>query len=975
MSDAPLYPDDEGDKKKWKKRKSTRRKHKIHPEANGDVQSVDSLELRPGPALLTSGADTDVTGDGKKQSSKGFGGKIKSAVDVFRIGQKVQEGADKFKELKTKKWKPTSQTIKRGEQGVLGIERDPIPDPFKPNPHNEELISYFAQLASDTKEDTNVDLEFVEIILHRGANVNCTDKHGQTILHEACRAWEIDVAQFLIENGADVNKADLHGRSPMHVAAAVDYPEMLMLLSENGGNIECLTKGENQTPMHYAARNDACSALRVLQKAGANIHCRDYKGRTPLQVAAELDRSETAKFLLELGADASDKDDAGQPALVLMIVKMPAVAGEALNQLHLMDRANRKQYYDLHHLEPAKPDEKESNSRTALQVVVQYNQLDLIMHPVMQRLIDVKWEKFGKYGVAKQVVFALAYIIIWTVIALALEEPVVYNIPDDIWRMVLGVCAVALTVYQIALELQEFYDSKKKFEGWKKWRIGEIKRDYQYCHPRWPQESSFLQSEVEAIKDQSPEYFSDPWNYFDWFVYAQLMCIAIMHSVDIFVDAQGLSMITKRIFAVTIIFLWLRFMKTARAFRALGPFIVMLGNIAIDLARFAFLYVEFYIPYACAFWMIFGGTTVQGMATVDQLMFTLFRMTLVDEYDYEGMKDVDIVMAYILVTTFLMFSAILCLNLLIALLSDTFQRVYDNAKSNAVMQQASIILSIEDGLKDKKTRKFRRFIHTECAPDTQFYDDDQTTAEGDELQKVTFQIKDALDELSEHLTNDTALQDAVNTAATMQEDISELHNKQDKCTRQMKKMNQEMKEMKQLIENLISAHNTASSRKPSISKPSSNQVSPRHPEPTGYHHGTSDSSDDDGKHTPSKPRFARKRTSTPSGMQKGSQGYRVYSPRQPSLGLDSMLSQSFTLGPHKLPSVLLPSHEEPHIDESERLQQLRKEKQKEHRLRKEKEELFQQQQDGGGASHDRHSVNSVQVSVSQNKGGDSTTDC
>ena len=33
--------------------------------------------------------------------------------------------------------------------------------------------------------------------------------------------------------------------------------------------------------------------------------------------------------------------------------------------------------------------------------------------------------------------------------------------------------------------------------------------------------------------------------------------------------------------------------------------------------------------------MIFGKSGVQGMETVDQLMFTLFRMTLVDEYDYD----------------------------------------------------------------------------------------------------------------------------------------------------------------------------------------------------------------------------------------------------------------------------------------------------------------------------------------------------
>ncbi len=40
-------------------------------------------------------------------------------------------------------------------------------------------------------------------------------------------------------------------------------------------------------------------------------------------------------------------------------------AYEALNQLHRMDRANRKQYYDLHHLESVKVDEK-SNARTAV---------------------------------------------------------------------------------------------------------------------------------------------------------------------------------------------------------------------------------------------------------------------------------------------------------------------------------------------------------------------------------------------------------------------------------------------------------------------------------------------------------------------------------------------------------------------------------------------------------------------------------
>ncbi len=44
-------------------------------------------------------------------------------------------------------------------------------------------------------------------------------------------------------------------------------------------------------------------------------------------------------------------------------------------------------------------------------------------------------------------------------------------------------------------------------------------------------------------------------------------------------------------------------------------------------------------------------------------------------------------MSAILVLTYLLFVAVVGLNLFIALLSDTFQRVYDNAQSVAILEQ------------------------------------------------------------------------------------------------------------------------------------------------------------------------------------------------------------------------------------------------------------------------------------------------
>lgn len=69
-----------------------------------------------------------------------------------------------------------------------------------------------------------------------------------------------------------------------------------------------------------------------------------------------------------------------------------------------------------------------------------------------------------------------------------------------------------------------------------------------------------------------------------------------------------------------------------------------------------------------------GTAAVPSMKTVPKLLYSLYRITLVDEYEFDAMVAVDSIMAHILCGTFLALSAVLCVNLMIALLSDTFQR-------------------------------------------------------------------------------------------------------------------------------------------------------------------------------------------------------------------------------------------------------------------------------------------------------------
>lgn len=66
-------------------------------------------------------------------------------------------------------------------------------------------------------------------------DVNSVDVHGQTLLHEVAREWNVDVAQFLFQQGIMIDVADKYGRTPLMVAASSNNVEMITWLVNHGG--------------------------------------------------------------------------------------------------------------------------------------------------------------------------------------------------------------------------------------------------------------------------------------------------------------------------------------------------------------------------------------------------------------------------------------------------------------------------------------------------------------------------------------------------------------------------------------------------------------------------------------------------------------------------------------------------------------------------------------------------------------------
>lgn len=213
---------------------------------------------------------------------------------------------------------------------------------------------------------------------------------------------------------------------------------------------------------------------------------------------------------------------------------------------------------------------------------------------------------------------------------------------------------------------------------------------------------------------------SDYWIYFDWITLVLILATIISHVV-FFHNSSNLSKEVHHYITMPLLLvLWLRIFKYARPFESAGPFIVIFSSVMGDIAKWAFLNLVIVIPFTCAFWITFGAISlnpVDGYNHVGPLLYNMFSMMVVDSHGFENLESANPFMARLLCGSFIAISAIVTLNLLIALLTNTFERLYENAIANAVMQRAQTILLLQKSLGQKQKSKYYNFIKEKASPE------------------------------------------------------------------------------------------------------------------------------------------------------------------------------------------------------------------------------------------------------------------
>lgn len=181
---------------------------------------------------------------------------------------------------------------------------------------------------------TNRNGDMVELLLDAGANANAEKWSGESVLMECVRTGATDAVAALLNAGAIPNVSeDKMGQTPLMWAAAGGHAEITKLLLDHGADISPKTlASEDRVPntcricewkpspggftaLMFAARAGNIDTARLLLDAGADINEATDEYGNPLVIAAASNHEDLAIFLLESGADPESKDENGVTAL------------------------------------------------------------------------------------------------------------------------------------------------------------------------------------------------------------------------------------------------------------------------------------------------------------------------------------------------------------------------------------------------------------------------------------------------------------------------------------------------------------------------------------------------------------------------------------------------------------------------------------------------------------------------------------
>ncbi|RNA05570.1 transient receptor potential cation channel subfamily V member 3-like isoform X2, partial [Brachionus plicatilis] len=231
-------------------------------------------------------------------------------------------------------------------------------------------------------------------------------------------------------------------------------------------------------------------------------------------------------------------------------------------------------------------------------------------------------------------------------------------------------------------------------------------------------EEKFISYETKLNQDSKNlflSYITDPWNILDLITIIFVIAALGTHLADILNHSEIIARNHIRVTSISVLLVSARVLKNGRIlWEPFGMLVMTLYFIVWDIFVWILVFLITLIPFTTSFYILFGnGQTIScipeaqecpsnnqkvlgGMESYNKAVFYLFTTSFgISDIDFAGYNELDSEIADFFFGLYIGFTTLILLNIFIALLTSTFERVRSFSKSLFVLQRAKEILIYE----------------------------------------------------------------------------------------------------------------------------------------------------------------------------------------------------------------------------------------------------------------------------------------
>ncbi|XP_022916147.2 serine/threonine-protein phosphatase 6 regulatory ankyrin repeat subunit B isoform X2 [Onthophagus taurus] len=512
---------------------------------------------------------------------------------------------------------------------------------------------------------TNGHYQMVEVLLGQGAEINATDKNGWTPLHYASRAGCFEVVKLLTESGASPKSETNLGCAPIWFAASEGHHDVL----------EYLMSKEHDTYNLMEDRRFVYN-LMVCSKNHNNRPIEEFVlvSPAPVDTAAKL-----SNILINLSTKekerAKDLIAAGKhcEAMATELLALAAGADSAGRVLTATDRRNVE----------------------FLDVLIENEQKEVIAHTVVQRYLQELWRGPLNWTAWRTMLLFVGFIIcppIWLAFTLPLGHK--YHKVPIIKFMSYLTSHVYLMLFLLLVAIFPIYPVV---------RPSLLPYWYEWVLLIWL--SGLLLFELTNPSDKSGlGWIKLSVLLFGIFgVAAHLLGLAELVKINYW---PTLMYCRNQLFALSFLLACVQILDFLSFHHLFGPWAIIIGNLMKDLGRFLAVLAIFVFGFSMHFVALnqrfdnykdsevknlgrtvasaksFDGVLMSPLVAFERLFFAIFGQTTYDDVTIKAPAGEP---AYrpqwtenlfkVVFGVYMLVSVVVLINLLIAMMSDTYQRI------------------------------------------------------------------------------------------------------------------------------------------------------------------------------------------------------------------------------------------------------------------------------------------------------------